>query len=78
MDRANKHLTFRGRGEDGLVHQARSVPEGMFGHCMFIYSVCHVEPIPVSRYTCRQPVTCIRCLCDEDYPHAIVTEEYGH
>lgn len=76
MERTNKHLTFRALTADGLVHQGRDVPVGMFGFCRKVYTVCHDEVIPVHRYVCKRPVSCIRCLGTEDYPHAIVTEEY--
>lgn len=76
MERTNKFLTFRAMTGDGLVHQARDVPLGSFGFCKKIYAVCHDVVIPTSRYVCKHPVTCVRCLGTEDYPHAIVSEEY--
>lgn len=76
MDRTNKYLTFRAMTGDGIVHQAREIPTGQFGFCAKVYAVCHDALIPVSRYTCRRPVSCLRCLVLPDYPYAVVTEEY--
>lgn len=78
MDRANKHLTFRALTPDGIVHQMREVPQGQFGFLVRVYAVCHDELIPTHRYVCKRPVSCIRCLGTDDYPHAVVTEEYEH
>lgn len=78
MERTNKRLTFRALTDDGLVHQAREVPLGQFGFCRKVYALCHDALIPVHRYVCRRPVSCIRCLGSKNDWHAIVTEEYEY
>lgn len=44
--------------------------------CPRLYTACHLMMFQTAAYTCRKPTTCLLCLVDDGYPHAIVTEEY--